>query len=265
MTIFEAIILGIVQGIAEFLPISSSGHLLVLRDIFGLNEEMVSFDIFVHVGSLVAILVVFWRDVWELLKQPFCKKTALLITGTLPVIFVGFPLRRFIDGPIFTSGIWLAAAFTLTGVLLLMADLFFKPGTKSESEITFKDAIFVGFMQALALPPGISRSGMTITAALGRGINREAAANFSFLLAIIAIAGVGFVESLELATGRVSIENIGLAPILVGAIVSGIVGYASIKLLLRLIKSCKLRYFSYYVWVLAALIFADWLFFNWRF
>jgi len=264
MTIFEALVLGIVQGIAEFLPISSSGHLVVLREVFQLEGEMLTFDIFVHVGSLVAILAVYWKDVWALIKNPFCKMTVLLILGTIPAVVVGFPLRNIIEGPIFTSGIWLAAAFTATGVLLLMADKF-KNCHKEEHEITYKDALFVGLMQALALPPGISRSGMTITGALGRGISREAAANFSFMLAIIAIAGVGFVEALELATGRTCIENIGVAPMLVGAIASGLVGYISIKLLLKLIKACKLRYFSYYVWALAALILLDHLIINWRF
>ncbi|MCL2576896.1 MAG: undecaprenyl-diphosphate phosphatase [Defluviitaleaceae bacterium] len=264
MSIFEAIILGIVQGIAEFLPISSSGHLLVMREIFHLDEDMLTFDIFVHVGSLAAILAVYWPDVWKLIKNPFSKMTGLLILGTLPAVVVGFPLRRVVEGPIFTSGIWLAAAFTVTGVLLLMADKF-KNCVKEESEITYKDALFVGFMQALALPPGISRSGMTITGALGRGIKREAAANFSFMLAIIAIAGVGFVEALDLARGRVTIENIGIAPMLFGAVASALVGYVSIKLLLKLIKACKLRYFSYYVWTLAGLILLDYLIINWRF
>lgn len=264
MTIFEALILGLVQGIAEFLPISSSGHLVVLREVFQMDGEMLTFDVFVHVGSLAAILVVFWRDVWELIKKPFQKMTGLLILGTLPAVIVGFPLRGIIEGPIFSSGIWLAAAFILTGALLMMADKF-KNCHKEEIEITYKDALFVGFMQALALPPGISRSGMTITGALGRGIKREVAANFSFMLAIIAIAGVGFVETLELATGRVTIENIGAAPIIVGAVASALVGYVSIKLLLKLIKACKLKYFSYYVWALAALIFIDYLILNWRF
>jgi undecaprenyl-diphosphatase len=264
MSIFEALILGIVQGIAEFLPISSSGHLVVLREVFQLEGELFTFDIFVHIGSLAAILAVYWRDVWALLRKPFQKMTGLLILGTVPVVLVGFPLRRVISGQIFTSGIWLAAAFTVTGVLLLMADKF-KNCRKEESEITYKDALFVGFMQALALPPGISRSGMTITGALSRGISREAAANFSFLLAIIAIAGAGAVEVLELATGRATIYYIGAMPLIVGAVASGLVGYVSIKLLLKLIKACKLRYFSYYVWALAALIFLDYLLINWRF
>jgi len=256
MSILQAVILGIIQGIAEFLPISSSGHLVVMREVFGLDGEMLTFDIFVHVGSLAAILVVFWRDVWKLIKNPFSKMTGLLIVGTLPVVFVGFFLRGIVEGELFSSGIWLAAAFTVTGALLMMADKFKEP-RKEERDITYLDALIVGCMQALALPPGISRSGMTITGALSRGIKRDVAAHFSFMLAIIAIAGVGFVEALELATGRVTIENIGVAPIIFGAVASALVGYLSIHLLLKLIKACKLRYFSYYVWALAGLILLD--------
>ncbi|MCL1843457.1 MAG: undecaprenyl-diphosphate phosphatase [Defluviitaleaceae bacterium] len=264
MSVFEALILGIVQGIAEFLPISSSGHLVVLREVFQLDGEMLTFDVFVHVGSLAAILAVFWPDVWKLLKNPFCKMTGLLILGTIPAIVIGLPLRSVIEGDLFNSAVFLAAAFTLTGILLMFADSF-KAGRKEERDITVFDALFVGVMQALALPPGISRSGMTITGALSRGIKRETAANFSFMLAIIAIGGVGLVESIELATGRATIENIGLTPMVVGAVASALVGYVSIKLLLKLIKACKLRYFSYYVWALAGLILLDNILVNWRF
>jgi len=256
MSILEALILGIVQGISEFLPVSSSGHLTLLQRVFGLDEEMLTFDIFVHVGSLVAILVVFWRDVWELIKKPICKMNGLLIVGTIPAVIAGLFLRNIMRGGIFDSGIWLAAAFTLTGVVLFLTDKFKEP-TKEERDLTWKDALFVGCAQALALPPGISRSGMTIAGALSRGIKRDVAANFSFMLAIISIGGVGVVEALELATGRVTIENIGALPLIFGAVAAALVGYLSIHLLLKLIKACKLRYFSYYVWGLAGLILLD--------
>ncbi|MCL2356272.1 MAG: undecaprenyl-diphosphate phosphatase [Defluviitaleaceae bacterium] len=256
MTIFEAVMLGIVQGIAEFLPISSSGHLVVLQRIFGFDEGLLTFDIFVHIGSLAAILVVFWRDVWELIRKPFCKMNGLLIIGTIPMVIGAFFLGGAVRGGFFNNGIWLAVAFTVTGVVLFITDKFREP-TKEERDITWKDALFVGFAQALALPPGISRSGMTIAGALSRGIKRDAAANFSFMLAIIAIAGVSFVEILEIATGRVTIDNIGAVPLFFGALASALVGYLSIHLLLKLIKACKLRYFSFYVWGLAGLILLD--------
>ncbi|MCL1877885.1 MAG: undecaprenyl-diphosphatase, partial [Defluviitaleaceae bacterium] len=142
MSIFEALILGIVQGISEFLPISSSGHLVVLQRVFGMDEDMLTFDIFVHVGSLVAILVVFWRDVWELIKKPICKMNGLLIIGTIPMIITGLFLRDLVRGRFFDSGLWLVAAFTITGVVLFITDKFKEP-TKEVSDITWKDALFV--------------------------------------------------------------------------------------------------------------------------
>jgi len=255
LTTLEAIILGIVQGIAEFLPISSSGHLIVLQRVFGMEEPALTFDIVVHVGSLLAIVIVFWRDIWALIKNPFQKMTGLLIVGTIPVVVAGFFLRNAIEN-YFRTGIWLAAAFTVTGFILLLADKF-KKLPKEEKDITYMDALIVGFFQALALPPGITRSGTTIMGGLSRGINREAAAKFSFMLAIIAIAGAGTLELIQVLRGEVPSGNVGFTQMAIGFIASFVVGYFSIRLLLKLIKACKLKYFSYYVWVLAALILLD--------
>jgi len=257
MTIFQAIILGIVQGVAEFLPISSSGHLVLLHQVFGVDMEdpaFFTFDIVVHIGSLIAILIVFWNDIWALIKNPFSKMTGLLIVGTIPAVIAGLFFRNFIE--VLRNGIWLAAAFTVTGFLLMAADKF-ADGKKSERDITYLDALFVGVLQALALPPGISRSGTTITGALYRGINREVAAKFSFMLAIIAIAGAGTLETAQVLRGGVYIGTVGILPMAVGFVVSLVVGYFSIRLLLKLIKACKLTYFSYYVWALAGLILLD--------
>ena len=262
MSILQALILGLVQGVAEFLPISSSGHLVLLQKLFGFDMEnpaFFTFDIVVHVGSLLAILIAFWQDIWALIRNPFSKMTGLLIVGTVPVVVAGFFFRGFIEA--LRTGIWLAAAFTVTGFLLLAADKFTK-FTKEERDITYLDALFVGCLQALALPPGISRSGTTITGALARGINREAAAKFSFMLAIIAIAGAGTLEAFQLMRGELAIDYISFAPMAVGFGVSLVVGYFSIKLLLKLIKSTKLKYFSYYVWGLAGFILIDLLIIN---
>jgi undecaprenyl-diphosphatase len=260
MSILQAIFLGIVQGIAEFLPISSSGHLVVLQRVFGMEEPALTFDIILHLGTLVAIVIVFWQDIFAIIKNPFGKMTGLLIVGTLPVVIAGFFLRDVIENYL-RSGLVLALAFTLTGALLVMADKF-TWGRKEERDITYLDALVVGCLQALALPPGISRSGTTITGALARGINREAAAKFSFMLAMIAIAGAGTLEAFLLITREGEGADIGIAPMIVGFIVSAVVGYLAIKLLLRLIKACKLRYFSYYVWVLAGLILLDYVIIN---
>jgi len=268
VTTFQALILGIVQGVAEFLPISSSGHLIVLQRVFGIEEPHVTFDIFLHIGSLVAIVIVFWKDIWELLKNPFGKMTWLLIVGTIPAVIGGFLL--YTTGLLennFRSGIWLACAFTVTGIFLIVADKT-TDTHKEERDITYVDALVVGLFQALALPPGISRSGTTIMGGLMRGINRAAAAKFSFMLAIIAIAGAGLLDLVASLRGSGYYEifadaaSIGALQMIVGFVASLVVGYISIQLLLELIKKCKLKYFSYYVWALAALILLDTWFMN---
>jgi len=260
MNILQAIILGIVQGITEFLPISSSGHLIVLQRVFGMEEPALTFDIVVHLGTLVSIVAVFWADILAIIKKPFGKMTGLLIVGTIPAVIAGLFLRNVMETH-FRTGIWLAAAFTLTGVLLVLADRFVT-GHKEERDITWFDAFFIGCCQALAIPPGISRSGTTITGALTRGLNRETAARFSFLLAIIAITGAGVLETAEVLQDGARVESIGIMPLIFGFLAAALVGYLCIRLLLRLIKACKLRYFSFYLWGLAALILVDYLFVN---
>jgi len=268
MTTLQALILGIVQGVAEFLPISSSGHLIVLQRVFGIEEPHVTFDIFLHVGSLVAIAMVFWKDILEILKNPLGKMTWLLVVGSIPAVVVGVVM--YTGGILennFRSGIWLACAFTLTGFILLVADKM-PEGEKGDSEITFKDALVVGFFQAMALPPGISRSGTTIMGGLSCGISRAAAAKFSFMLAIIAIAGAGLLDLVASLRGSgyderfAEASSIGAVPMIVGFVASVVVGYVSIRLLLELIKKCRLKYFSFYVWGLAALIAVDYFIVN---
>ena len=262
MSIFQAIILGIVQGITEFLPISSSGHLIILHQFFGIEKGAFTFDIVVHLGTLVAIVIYFWADILALIKKPFSKMTGLLVVGTIPVVIAGFFLRNVMDN--FRTGIWLAAAFTLTGVLLMVADRITTTARKEERDITWLDAFIIGCFQALGIPPGISRSGTTITGGLVRGLNRETAARFSFLLAIIAIAGATVLEHMsEFVQGDgANIAAIGIAPVIVGFIVATIVGYLSISLLLKLLKACKFKYFSFYLWGLAVLLFVDYFFVN---
>lgn len=297
MTTLQALILGIVQGIAEFLPISSSGHLIVLQRVFGIEEPHVTFDIFLHVGSLVAIVIVFWKDILEILKNPLSKMTGLLIVGSIPAVVAGVIMyTRGILENSFRSGLWLACAFIVTGVFLLLADKILDATKeaasqlpegsgsginsrcsggdwggaplRTEREMTYMDAIVIGFFQALALPPGISRSGTTIMGGLSRGLNRKTAAKFSFMLAIIAIAGAGLLDLVASLRGSGYDERfadaayIGAVPMIVGFVASVVVGYFSIRLLLELINKCKLKYFSFYVWGLAALVLVDYFIVN---
>lgn len=260
MEIWQAIVLGIVQGVAEFLPISSSGHLVVLQEIFGMSQAGITFDIVLHVGSLCAVFAVFWRDILMLLKNPFQKLTLMLIVGTIPAVLAGYLLRGYMD--IFQHSFYLAVAFVFTGILLLIADNI-KHVHKSEKEMSVLDAIVIGCMQAIALPPGISRSGATTTGALVSGLTRETAARFSFLLSIISIVGAA---TLELWEGGYSGVYMGDIPAyMIGFVVAAVAGYFSIKLLLELIRNCKLKYFAYYVFILAALLLLEGFVFNFFF
>ncbi|MCL2500117.1 MAG: undecaprenyl-diphosphate phosphatase [Defluviitaleaceae bacterium] len=264
MSVWQAILLGIVQGITEFLPVSSSGHLVVLQRVFGMDEPALTFDIVVHLGSLVSIFVFFWKDIWALIKRPFSRMTGLLIVATVPVVITGFFARDFVENQLRSPWV-LAVAFTVTGFLLVAADYFTNNGKRDginvrkrvDRDITFADAAIIGCMQALAVPPGISRSGATLAGALGRGFNREIATRFIFFMAIIAIAGAGALEASELVRGNVTVDAVGFAPLMVGFLVSAAVGYLAISLLLKLLKAAKLRYFSFYVWALAIFILLD--------
>jgi len=265
MTIWQAIILGIVQGIAEFLPISSSGHLVLMQRVFGIDLPSMTFDILVHLGSLCAVFAVFWKDILALIKKPFQKMTAMLIVGTIPAVVVGFAFKDQIE-QIFNQGFFLAIAFAITGLLLLAADSIpVARSRKEEKDMTLIDALIIGCMQALALPPGISRSGATITGGLLRGLNRETAARFSFLLSIIAIGGAGLLEAWEIYESPEIISRGDILPFIIGFIAAAVSGYFAIRLLLELIKKCNLKYFSYYLFILAALILVDRFVLNWFF
>jgi len=265
MTIWQAIILGIAQGIAEFIPISSSGHLVVLQRVFGVELPSMTFDILVHLGSLCAVFAVFWKDILALIKNPFQKMTGMLIIASIPAVVVGFLFKDDIER-IFNQGFYLALAFAFTGILLLIADSIpVRHTRKTERDMTALDALIIGCMQALALPPGISRSGSTITGGLFRGLNRETAARFSFLLSIIVIAGAGLLEALEVYQSPEIIYRGDIIPFIIGFIAAAVSGYFAIRLLLELIKKCNLKYFSYYLFILSAWILVDRFVLNWFF
>jgi len=263
MSIWQAIVLGVIQGIAEFLPISSSGHLILLQRVFGLDLPGMVFDIIVHLGSLVAVFVVFWRDIWELIKRPFQKMTLLLIIGTLPVVVSGFLFRNHIEE--FSRNIpLLALMFFITGIILCIADKL-PLGTKSEKEMSYLDALVVGVVQALAIFPGISRSGSTITGGLATGLTREMAARFSFLLSIISIIGASVLEIWVMHDSETAIYSGDIFPFIIGFVAAALSSYFAIRLLLQLIRTCKLRYFSYYLFILVAWMLLDYFVLNWFF
>ncbi len=255
MNIIQAIILGIIQGAAEFLPISSSGHLVLMQRLFKITEPTFTFDIVLHIGTLVPVVIVFWKDIVKLIKNPFQKMTFLLIIATLPAVFAALFFGDFIDD-LFKSGQFLAMGFFVTGVFLMYAD-FISDGDKREKDISYVDAFFIGCIQAIAITPAVSRSGSTISAALSRQINRETAAKFSFLMSIPAIVGAFAFQLLKIATGKEVLHNERLLPIFLGFLAAMASGYLAIKLMLALIKRCKLKYFALYVFLLSGIILVD--------
>ncbi|MCL1996618.1 MAG: undecaprenyl-diphosphate phosphatase [Defluviitaleaceae bacterium] len=259
MSVFEALVLGVLQGIAEFIPISSSGHLLLLQQIFGIEENLFTFTIVVHVGTLIPVLVIYFNRVKSLIRNPFQKMTLLLILGILPTVVVTLLFRDFIDR-LFT-GEFLAIGFLVTAVLLFVIDRS-QSGRKKVRDISYFDAVFVGIIQAVAIAPGVSRSGSTIFGGVVRGFDKKSAANFSFLLSIPAIIGATMLEIFSIATGETATEFLLSTPVIVGFFSSMIAGYLAIKAMLKLIVVSKLKYFAYYLIVLGLFMLADQLFFN---
>ena len=261
MTLFEASVLGLVQGLTEFLPVSSSGHLVLVQKLFGLEGDVLTFDIAVHLATLIAVLVIFRTDILSMIRRPFDKLPLLLVVGTLPAVAVGLIFKDII-ADLFASGASLGIEFIFTGAILLVADRMHGREKKLE-QTTWLDALVVGACQAIAILPAVSRSGLTLAGALFAGLNREAALRFSFLLSIPAILG-GAVFDLKDVVKDPSLLDAGggIAPILLGGLIAGIVGYFSIRFMLKVFQKASLAVFSYYVFALGAIILTDQLFFG---
>lgn len=253
MNVIQAIILGIIQGLTEFLPVSSSGHLVLFQKIFGITEPTLTFGIVVHLGTLLAVFVVFWKDILDLLKKPFQKLTWLLIAATIPTVIIALVFSDFFE-KIFQSGSTLGVEFLITGLVLLYAERM-NSGRKGIKETTVVDAVFIGILQGAAIMPAISRSGLTISGALFRDLDRTFAAKFSFLLSIPAILGAAVFDFKDLMDAGAG--SINSTPLIAGAIAAAIAGFLSIKYMLELIRKGKLKYFSYYVFMVGALVLVD--------
>lgn len=249
MDLIQAIILGIVQGITEWLPISSSGHLVIAQELFGLDVPLL-FDAALHLASLAVLFIVFWKDIVRvgkgLIRLDFKDADfrlgvfvvlASAITGIIGIAFHDF--FRSLFSNIKAVGIALLG----TGLLLLMTR-FIK---EREGRITWKNAAIIGLFQGLAIIPGVSRSGATIGSGLLLGIEKETCARFSFLIAIAPIIGANFYE---LFFGEFSASQVGLMAYLAGMLVTFIAGYVSLKLLLMLVRAQKLWLFSIYCFIL---------------
>ncbi|WP_163182974.1 undecaprenyl-diphosphate phosphatase [Neobacillus sedimentimangrovi] len=246
----EAFILGMIQGLTEFLPISSTGHLYLGRNLFGLQEAGLLLDTMLHIGTLLAVFVYYKEEFIKIIKNPFSKLTFLLIVGTIPAVVIGLVTKDYIE-EVSKTGITIGWEFLLTGLFLWMADTA-KNGYKKMDDISYKDAFIIGTFQAAAILPAISRSGMTIVAALWRKLDRETAAYFSFLLSTPAIAGAIVLQTKDLLSDGG--EQISLSTLLVAILSSAFFGYVAVKWMIGFLKNHSLKPFAYYVWALGFLI-----------
>ncbi len=258
MTLLHAIILGIVQGLTEFLPVSSSGHLALLERLFGLSGDNLRFEVFVHLGTLVAVVAVFRKKILKLARAVFTARVysergrlrftddnlrlaLLLILATIPAAVVGLLFEDAIERA-FQSPVAVSAFLLITGAVLF-GTRFARAG---EEKMNWWRALLVGCAQAVAILPGISRSGSTICAGIYCGAKQEDAAEFSFLLSIPVILGAGLLKFKDaLREGIPAGELLNLAA---GGLAAAAVGYVSIKLLLGIVRRRKLEYFAYYCW-----------------
>jgi undecaprenyl-diphosphatase len=252
MTILQGIILGIVQGLTEFLPVSSSGHLVLLQRLFSIDEGTLFFTTMVHVGTLVAVVVIFKDDIWDMLKKPFQKLSIYIVIATLPTIVIALLLKDFVEAA-FNTGSSLGIGFIITGTLLWLVESK-KPGQKILKDMKGKHAIIMGIAQGAAIFPGVSRAGSTITGGLFQGLDRRFAAKFSFLMSIPAILGSLVFQFKDLT----QVESLGaLGPVILGSVAAGISGYFAIKLMMDLIAKKSLKIFSIYVYILGAFVLVD--------
>lgn len=256
MSILEAILLGIVQGFSEFLPISSSGHLVLLQKIFGIKEGALTFDIALHLATLVAVMVVYRKKIIEIIKKPFSKLPVYIVLGTIPIGILGLLFNDIIER-FFETGATLGVGFIFTGLILMLAENIGKKERDLE-KMKASDPLLIGTAQAVAMLPAVSRSGMTISSALALGIERKTAADFSFLLSIPAILAAVVLDVYKMVkTGENTLSAIGVAPIIVGMIFAAVCGYFAVRTMLKLIQNRKLKYFSWYLWGLGALVLLD--------
>ncbi|QGT99650.1 Undecaprenyl-diphosphatase [Candidatus Syntrophocurvum alkaliphilum] len=247
MTIIEALIIALVQGITEFLPVSSSGHIVIFQYLLNVEEPPLTFGIIVHLGTLIAVFVAFWQDIISILKKPFSRITLLIIIGSIPAALVGFFLEPLIEKA-FTSLLVVGIGLIFTGFILKYSEKLsnLKLGLKLEEKTSIKDIIVIGSFQALAIIPGISRSGATIAAGLISGLDREFAARLSFLLSIPVILGAAVFQLSDVFASGIYIKN--LLPYGIGLICSALFGYLAIKVVVNLVKFGRLSVFAYYVW-----------------
>lgn len=262
MDLFDAIILGIVQGLTEFLPVSSSGHLVFFQRLLGVDEASVlTISVALHLATLFAVVIFYWRKIFDMIKHPFSKLPLQIVAATIPAIVLTVLFGDLIEST-YVNPLVLGPGFIFTGFALFFSEKIGN-GKKGLKELKISDSIIIGSAQGIALLPAVSRSGMTITSSLALGLDRGFAADFSFLMSIPPILGGALLDGIDFMKGNTaSIESIGVVNLLAGMVAAGVTGFLAIKLMLSAVKKMKLKYFSYYVWTLGTIIIIAQLFFK---
>ena len=257
----QGIILGIIQGLTEFLPVSSSGHLVLFQRVFGLKEGVLTFDVAVHLATLISVAAVLRGDIAAILKKPFGKLPLLVIAGTIPTLFIGAVFGGLFK-KLFESGISLGFEFILTGLVLLYADRV-RGRNKGIDEMKYSDAGIIGIAQGIAILPAVSRSGFTIAGALLRGLSKETALKFSFLMSMPAILAATAKDMYDyLGAGGGFANGPEIWPLLAGMLAAAVSGYFAVRFMLKVFSKASLKVFSYYVFALGAIVLVDQFFFG---
>jgi undecaprenyl-diphosphatase len=287
MDLLNAIIMGLVQGIAEFLPVSSSGHLAIMKHILHMEETGLFFDVLLHLGTLIAIFIAFWKDILELIVEgfriigdffvnvgrvisnffrlvsgtkkkreykriittPYRRFVMLIIVSTIPTAFIGVVFEDAIDF-VSTTLLVPGLCLILTGILLSIADRV-KTGKKTEENVSYTEAGAIGLAQGIATFPGLSRSGTTITACLLAGFDRDFAVKYSFIMSIPAVLGAAVLKMKDFSMA--SVTQTDLMNYMIGTIVAAVVGFISIKTMLVIVRGKKFKYFAYYCFVIGVI------------
>lgn len=251
----SAALLGVVQGLTEFLPVSSSGHLVLFEHYLPVQGDPVAFDLVLHIGTLLPVLFVYRSDLWGMVRdlqggeEPFLSRPGvrllvMMIIGTIPTALIGLGFKSTFEA-LFAAPLLVGIAFAVTGGVLWMTR-YLSPGVEDECSMPWWKAAAVGLAQGFAITPGISRSGSTIAAGMLLGLDREAAARLSFLLSIPAILGAFALKGRELESW-----DVALMPLAVGFVMAAVSGYFALRVLLKLVKRGNFSWFALYLWPLS--------------
>lgn len=259
MTALHAFILGMVQGLTEFLPVSSSGHLLVLQKIFGITAEgdgLLLFNILMHVGTLAAVLVIYRKRIWKMICHPIQSELKWLVLATVPAVLAALV----VDFDDAFEGKFIIWSFYLTSIVLVVSGFIGdqrRRQKKYHKDVRWYDALAMGVMQAVAILPGLSRSGSTIAGGLGSGLTRRRAADFAFLMSIPAILGSVVLEGKDILTGAASMAGASAGVVLLGVITAAVSGVLAIKFMLWVVRKVSLNWFALYTFLLGTFLLLD--------